>query len=195
MAKCPECGRRKGKRLCPARDARVCSLCCGSLRKADMCGDCTFYKPPARDYDNLPRYSTAEMEDSERLDQISFPIESAVCLLDRNLGFELSDAQAIEILEVLLDLYAFGDTQDALSERIREQRCESVIALVQRELTPYPAEDIAKVLGAVRFVARRRARYGRDHLDVLHCYVGSFIRTNVGLRILEDGTEMVVDPG
>jgi hypothetical protein len=41
---CPLCGRRKGKRACPAKDVRICSGCCGSKRKVEInCPeDCRF---------------------------------------------------------------------------------------------------------------------------------------------------------
>ncbi len=32
MAKCPQCNRRKGKRLCPALNAEICETCCGTRR-------------------------------------------------------------------------------------------------------------------------------------------------------------------
>lgn len=171
MAKCPECGRRKGKRLCPARDAHICSLCCGSLRKADMCGDCTFFKPPARDYNNLPRYLLSDMAASERLQQISFPIESGICEIDRSLGFELRDAQVIEIFELLLDRYAFDDPPESLADRIRMLHCEGLVERLERELKPYLSEEVVKILGAVRASARRRAGHGRNHLDYLHASI------------------------
>ena len=171
MAKCVECSKRKAKRLCSVRDGWICSQCCGTLREADTCGDCTFYKPPARDYDSLPRCSTADMEASDRLLQIAYPIEGGLCALDRSLDFGLNDAQAIEIIELLLDLYAFDDSLESLADRIQPLGCESLLKRIQRELIAFPREDIAKVLGAVRFVARRRARHGRDHLDHLQAFI------------------------
>ena len=53
-------------------------------------------------------------------------------------------------------------------------------------------EEIIKVLSAVRFVARRRATGGRNHLDVLQRYCGAFVKTSIGCRVLENGTEVVV---
>jgi hypothetical protein len=43
---CPLCGHRKGKRLCPARAAHICSTCCGSKRlvEIDCPSDCTYLK-------------------------------------------------------------------------------------------------------------------------------------------------------
>ena len=69
--------------------------------------------------------------------------------------------------------------------------CQDVVALVQRVLGGVDRTEVAKVLATVRFVARRRDTGGRSHLEVLHCYVGSFVRSNLGLRII-DGKEVAV---
>ena len=44
MAKCPKCNSRKGKRLCPALSAQICSLCCGEhrLRTIPCPSDCSY---------------------------------------------------------------------------------------------------------------------------------------------------------
>jgi hypothetical protein len=41
---CPLCGRRKGKRACPARGAAICSQCCGTKRlvEIDCPSDCIY---------------------------------------------------------------------------------------------------------------------------------------------------------
>ncbi|MFH1176977.1 MAG: hypothetical protein V1750_06180 [Acidobacteriota bacterium] len=124
--------------------------------------------------------------------EISFPIEAAVCSLDRERQFALQDAQAIEVFEVLLDLYAFADSPDTVSPRVAALGCCSVVELVERELRSHDRATVAKVIAAVRFVACLRASGGRHHLEVLHQYVGSFLATGIGLRILDDGTEKVV---
>jgi len=192
MSKCPVCGSRKGKRQCQAHGALVCSLCCGTSRQPTACDGCAFFKAPERRYDGLPRYSTQEMEDSTELQEISFPAEAAVCLLDRERQFALQDTQAIAVFEVLLDLYAFGDSRATVAPRVAALDCGSVVDLVERELRPYDRAIVAKVIAAVRFVACRRASGGRHHLDVLHHYCGAFVRPGVGLRRLDDGTEVVV---
>lgn len=132
------------------------------------------------------------MDKSPRLDAISFPIEAAVCLLDRRRGFTMTDAQAIAIFELLIDRYVFGDPMEAVAARAGELGCEEVLELVDRELEGYDRESVQKVLAVVRFVACRRNRGGRDHLRLLHETVGAFVRTGVGLRRLSDGTDMVV---
>jgi hypothetical protein len=132
------------------------------------------------------------MEGSTLLQEISFPIEAGVCRLDRERRFAMTDAQAIAIFELLLDLYAFGDARETLSPRIAELDCGDVVDLLERELQRHDRAIVAKVLGAVRFVACRRAIGGRHHLDVLHCCCGAYVGPGLGLRRLEDGTELVV---
>jgi hypothetical protein len=192
MIKCRLCGTRKGKRQCQAHSALVCSLCCGQSRDSSPCHGCAFFKAPVRRYDALPRCSTQEMEDSEHLQKIAFPVEAAVCTLDRERQFGLQDAQAIEIFEILLDIYAFGDSRETVSPRIRALECGSVLDLVDRELRPYDRVTIAKVLATVRHVACRRADGGRHHLEILQRCCGAFVKPGVGLRILDDGTEIAV---
>jgi hypothetical protein len=192
MSKCPVCDSRQGKRRCQAHGALVCSLCCGTSRAPTACHGCGFYKAPVRRYGDLPRYSTQQMADSTELQGISFPVEAGVCLLDRERQFALRDTQAIAIFELLLDLYAFGDSRHTVAPRITQLDCGSVVDLVERELQPYDRATIAKVIAAVRFVACRRAAGGRHHLDVLHQYCGAYVGPGIGLRRLADGTEISV---
>ncbi|MBI5491252.1 MAG: hypothetical protein HY905_28230 [Deltaproteobacteria bacterium] len=192
MSKCPICNERKGKRQCRVRNAPICSPCCAAIRARESCRDCGFYVAPTRDYDRLPRYSTREMEDVEGLEAMSFPIEASVCLVDRERGYTLSDEQAIAMFELLLDIYAFGGTRQLLADRIHALGCEEVVEIVERELAGRPRDEIAKVLGAVRFVARRRTRGGREHMRVLQEFCGAFVRTGIGLRRYPDGSELAV---
>ena len=38
MARCPLCSERSAKRFCPAKDAEICAVCCGTHREIDI--DC-----------------------------------------------------------------------------------------------------------------------------------------------------------
>lgn len=133
-----------------------------------------------------------EMETSERLQKVSFPIESSICSLDRERGYTLTDVEVIEIIELLADIYVYGDTKEKLSEKIDRLNCRGVVELVENELSRLVSDDIGKVLSAVRYVAQRRAQGGRHHMNVLQQYVGAFVRSDVGLRRQLDGSEMVV---
>ena len=43
-----------------------------------------------------------------------------------------------------------------------------------------------------RFQREAQAAGGRHHLEILQRYCGSFVKPGVGLRILDDGTEVAV---
>jgi len=43
-------------------------------------------------------------------------------------------------------------------------------------------EIIVKILGVIRFVAKRRTKYGREYMNIIHQYVGQ--RIDTGIRIL-----------
>jgi hypothetical protein len=135
------------------------------------------------------------MEDSTELQEMSFPVEAGVCLLDRERQFAMRDAEAITVFEILLDIYAFGDSRESLAPRIAALDCGVVVDLVEREVGSRDRATLAKVIATVRFVAGRRAAGGRDHLDVLQRYCGAYAGRNLGLRRLDDGSEMVVGTG
>ncbi len=44
MAKCPLCSQRVAKRQCPAKEGKICSICCGTKREVeiDCPGDCVY---------------------------------------------------------------------------------------------------------------------------------------------------------
>ena len=50
---CPLCRQRKGRRLCPAKGASICSACCGSKRRVeiDCPSDCTWLEGHAGSWD------------------------------------------------------------------------------------------------------------------------------------------------
>jgi hypothetical protein len=131
-----------------------------------------------------------ELRDSERLQRISFPVEAAVCLVDRERGYAMTDRQAIAMFELLLDIYAFGDTKESLADRIRELGCEKVIEIAGRELAGQPRDEIVRVLATTRFTARRRDSGGRQHLALLQEYCGAFVRIGSSIRRFPDGTEL-----
>jgi hypothetical protein len=44
VSACAVCGRRKGRRACPAKGALICSVCCGTKRRVEIAcpGDCVY---------------------------------------------------------------------------------------------------------------------------------------------------------
>ena len=122
------------------------------------------------------------MEDDSDLQSVSNSIESALCLWDQSLKCALTDDSALRVLEILLDRYYFKETTEIAEEPIRTG-CKMVLAAIRTDLSAIPEEILIKILGVIYFVAKRRARGGRDYFDVIHKYVG--MRAGPGVRILE----------
>lgn len=97
MAKCSLCNSRKGKRKCLAYDTMICSLCCGTSRSADMCTGCSYYQKPKRKYNEVPKFTTIQMEKDTELADYSNVIEGALCSYDIELENKLNDKDAIKL--------------------------------------------------------------------------------------------------
>ncbi len=122
------------------------------------------------------------MEDSFQLQDYSNVIEGALCAYDNATGNQIKDDVAVKILELLLDKYYFKDTTFEFTDDIIKAGFEEVNKAIETDLKGVPEEEIIKVLAAIRFVARRRARGDRDYFLVLQRYVGE--RIGKGIRVL-----------
>ena len=60
--KCPLCRARKAKRFCPAKQARICPVCCGQKREVeiDCPADCV-YLQSGREYERSRRFEQGEI--------------------------------------------------------------------------------------------------------------------------------------
>ena len=183
MAKCPVCNSRKGKRKCFIADAFICSLCCGNTRTEETCSGCVFYRKPKRKYNEVPAYSVAEMDGNSELEAYGNCIEGALCAYDIDNEFRLTDKEAIKIIELLIDQYHFHDQSMDGESQIIVNGVNFVEKAMREDLKDVANEKIVKVLGVIRFVARRRTRTGREYMKVIHEYVGPRIAT--GLRLLQ----------
>ena len=183
MAKCPICNSRKGKRQCLIADSPVCSLCCGNTRKPESCLGCRFYQKPKRQYKDVPAYSVSEMDGNLELEGYGNSIEGALCAYDLENGNNLQDSDAIRIIEVLIDLHHFGDQQIDTDSRIIAKGVDCVEAAIRKDLRGVSNEIIVKILGVIWFVAKRRTKFGREYMNIIHQYVGQ--RIDTGIRILQ----------
>jgi hypothetical protein len=62
MASCPLCLERSGKRYCPAKDAQICTLCCGTKREIEIdCPSSCVHLRTARSYEAEKRIPDAEL--------------------------------------------------------------------------------------------------------------------------------------
>lgn len=183
MAKCPICSSRKGKRKCLIADGLICSLCCGNTRTEKACSECVFYQKPKRKYNEVPAYSVSEMDGNMELESYGNSIESALCAYDIENGGKLNDSDAIRIIELLIDKYHFKDQQMDQEHQIVVNGVNYVDKSIGEDLEDVGNEEIVKVLGVIRFVARRRTKIGREYMTVIHQYVGQ--RVGSGIRILQ----------
>ena len=182
MAKCPVCDSRKGKRQCVIANGLVCSLCCGTIRKEDLCLDCPYYQKPKRKYNEVPSFSTNEMHDSVQLTEYSNAIEGAFCAYDVENNKTLNDADAIKILELLIDKYHFKDAQINSDSPFLLTGFDFVDAVICEDLAGIDERVLVKVLCILYFVAKRRTKTGREYMNVIHTYVGP--RISSGVRAL-----------
>jgi len=183
MAKCPICNSRKGKRKCLITDGMICSLCCGSTRTEDTCSKCMFYQKPQRKYNEVPAYSISDMEDNIELISYGNSIESALCAYDIKNAEKLKDNDAIRIIELLIDKYHFQDQQMDQENQMIVDGVHYVEKSMREDLKDVENEEIVKILGIIRFVAKRRTKTGREYMTVIHQYVGP--RIGSGIRILQ----------
>lgn len=180
MAKCPICNSRKGKRKCLIEDALICSLCCGNTRNLEACSECVFYHVPRRKYNEVPAYSVYDMEEDMELEAYGNSIESSICAYDVTIGNTLGDSDAIRIIEILIDIYHFQDMQTMEQNPVIAEGLNFVQSTIKEDFKGVSDETIVKVLGVIRFVAKRRTNRGREYMNLIHQYVGA--RVAPGLR-------------
>jgi hypothetical protein len=181
MAKCLICNLRKGKRKCLIADGLICSLCCGNKRTEEACSKCVFYQKPKRKYNDVPAYSVSEMAENMELELYGNSIEGALCAFDIENGEKLNDSDAIRIIELLIDKYHFQDQQMDQEDQIIVNGVNYVDKSIREDMKNVGNEEIVKVLGVIRFVARRRTKIGREYMEVIRQYVGQ--RVGPGIRI------------
>jgi hypothetical protein len=116
------------------------------------------------------------------LQSIANSIESTLSLWDQSCKGSLKDEHALRVLESLLDRCYFKDTVEIIEEPIKTGY-QMVFDVIRNDLSDIPEEKIVRILGVIHFVAKRRAKGGRDYFDVIDKYVG--VRAAPGVRILK----------
>jgi hypothetical protein len=183
MAKCPICNSMKGKRKCLIADGLICSLCCGKTRTEQACSECVLYQKPRRKYNEVPAYSVSEMDGNMELESYGNSIEGSLCAYDIENGGKLKDSDAIRIIELLIDKYHFKDQQLDHENQIIVYGVKYVDRSIREDLKDAGNDKIVKLLGVIRFVARRRTKIGREYMTVIHQYVGQ--RVGSGIRVFK----------
>jgi len=183
MSKCPICHSKKGKRRCLIADSPVCSLCCGQTRSADLCIECRYYQQPKRNYSKVPAYMVSEMDGNTMLEDYGDAIEGALCTYDIKIGNNLKDADAIKIVELLIDYYHFADVETEETNQIILNGMYYVNEVIKNDLEDVDKTIVVKILGVIRFVAKRRTKTGREYMAIIHKHVG--LRVGKGAHILK----------
>ena len=183
MAKCPVCQSRKAKRKClVTEEGYICSLCCGVTRREETCSGCSYYHPPQRKYHEVPSYTPAQMDASDELQEYSYAIEGAIGKFDRRTGRKIKDEVPICIYEKLLDKYHFKDRKIIFENELLEGGFTQVEDAIKSDLQKVDEEKLAKVLGVLHFIAKRRTRGHREYLAVVEQFVGE--RVGPGMRVV-----------
>ena len=183
MAKCPICNSKKGKRNCLIVDGPICSQCCGNTRTEAACLECAYYQKPKRKYNEVPAYSVSEMDENITLASYGNTIEGALCAYDIKNHRELRDSDAIKIIELLIDKYHFQDQKMDEENELIANGVNYVEKAIIEDLQKVGNDKIVKILGVIRFVAKRRTQLGREYMNVIHHYVGE--RIGSGIRVLQ----------
>ena len=182
MSKCPICNSKKGKRSCLIVDTPICSMCCGETRVPELCSECLYYQKPKRKYNEVPAYSTSEMDGNRELESYGYSIEGALCAYDIDKENILKDSDAIKIIELLIDIHHFKDQKIETDNQLIINGVNYVNAAIEKDLQNVDSEVIVKTLGVIRFVAKRRTNTGKEYMNIIHQFVG--IRVDTGIRIM-----------
>jgi hypothetical protein len=182
MSKCPICNSKKGRRSCLIVDTHICSLCCGETRVPELCSECQYYQKPKRKYNEVPAYSTSEMDGNRELESYGYSIEGALCAYDIDKENILKDSDAIKIIELLIDIHYFNDQIIEADNQLIINGVNYVNAAIEKDLQNVDSEVIVKTLGVIRFVAKRRTNTGKEYMNIIHQFVGT--RVDTGIRII-----------
>ncbi len=161
----------------------ICSLCCGNSRKEELCSECKFYQKPKRIYKDVPAYKVSEMDGNMELEGFGNVIEGALVAYDEVTENGLNDYDAIKIVELLIDRYYFGDQHLGTDNELILNGVHYVDEAVKKDLMDIDKTVLVKILGVIRFVAKRRTKLGREYMNVIHEYVGQ--RIDTGIRLIK----------
>jgi len=123
------------------------------------------------------------MDGNMELESYGNSIEGALCAYDIENEGKLNDSDAIRIIELLIDKYHFQDQEIEQEHQTVVNGVNYVDKSIREDLKDVENEKIVKVLGVIRFVAKRRTKIGREYMNVIHQYVGQ--RVGSGIRILK----------
>ena len=135
-----------------------------------------------RKYNEVPRYTTVQMEANYELQDYSSAIEGAIGSFDKQTGRTIRDDIPIAILEKLLDKYHFKDKEIAFESDLLREGFTHVETVIESDLRDISEESLIKVLGVLHHVAKRRTGGHREYLAIVEQFVGE--RVGPGMRVM-----------
>jgi hypothetical protein len=117
--KCVLCEQRKAKRFCPAKNAQICGLCCGTKRvlEIDCPESCEYLKAGRKreieDYQE--RIQKMDLSNREKYQRVITKYQDVIAHLeyaiskDRLMSRDLKDKDVARAVDVLLDTYRTED--------------------------------------------------------------------------------------
>ena len=87
----------------------------------------------------------------------------------------------ITIIEALIDFHHLGDQQINEPSQLILGGVDYVENVIRKDLDEVSNEIVVKILGVIRFVAKRSTKTGREYMNIIHQYVGQ--RIDTGIRI------------
>jgi hypothetical protein len=157
--KCPLCDQRKAKRSCPAKNAQICSQCCGEKRVLEIrCPDSCEYLQAGRERDgdehskilhlmnpqDLQKHRAVLAEHQHSIARIEFAIGS-----ERLLAHSLTDADAAETIDLLLGTYRTEDNGILYEKTSENLRVETVRRQVRAVIEDLRNPEATKEQGIV----------------------------------------------
>jgi len=146
-------------------------LCCGTIRKEDSCLECSYYQKPKRKYNEVPSFTTNQVHESDVLTGYSNAIEGAFCAYDIENNKTLNDADAIKILELLIDKYHFKDTEINCDSSFLSAGFNFVDAVIGRDLAGIDELELVKLL-CILHAVERLTKTGKEYMNIIHSYAG-----------------------
>jgi antitoxin component HigA of HigAB toxin-antitoxin module len=122
------------------------------------------------------------MDGNMELESYGNSIEGALCTYDEENENKLSDHDAIQIIESLIDIYHFKDQRTKEESPLVLNGIKYLDNVIKEDLNNLNEEVLVKILGVIRFVAKRRTKNGREYMNIIHQYVGQRIVS--GIRLL-----------
>lgn len=120
----------------------------------------------------MPSFTTNQVHESDVLTGYSNAIEGAFCAYDIENNKALNDADAIKILELLIDKYHFKDTEINCDSSFLSAGFNFVDAVIGRDLAGIDELELVKLLCILHAVVKRLTKTGKEYMNIIHSYAG-----------------------